>query len=31
MTLYFVRWPMDVNADVADQHLTCPGSIFSLK
>ena len=24
MTLYFVRWPMDVNADVADRHLTCP-------
>ena len=24
MTLFFVRWPMDVEADVADRHLTCP-------
>jgi hypothetical protein len=24
MTLHFVRWPMDVKADLADQHLTCP-------
>jgi hypothetical protein len=24
MTLHFVRWPMDVRADVTDQHLTCP-------
>ena len=24
MTLHFVRWPMDVKADAADQHLTCP-------
>jgi DNA-directed RNA polymerase subunit RPC12/RpoP len=24
MTLHFVRWPMVVEADVADQHLTCP-------
>ena len=23
MTLFFVRWPMDVEADVADQHLIC--------
>jgi hypothetical protein len=24
MTLFFARWPMDVKADVADRHLTCP-------
>ena len=24
MTLFFVHWPMDVKADVADRHLTCP-------
>jgi hypothetical protein len=23
MTLFFVRWPMDIEADIADRHLTC--------
>ena len=23
MTLHFVRWPMEVEADIADRHLTC--------
>ena len=23
MTLFFVCWPMDIKADVADQHLIC--------
>jgi hypothetical protein len=24
MTLYFVRCPVDIEADVADRHLICP-------
>jgi hypothetical protein len=24
MTVFFVRWPIDVEGDVADRHLTCP-------
>jgi len=23
MTLFFVRWPMEVEADITDRHLTC--------
>jgi len=24
MTLYFVRWPMEIEADIGDEHLICP-------
>ena len=23
MTLYFVRWPMDIEADIRDEHSIC--------
>jgi hypothetical protein len=23
MTLYFVRWPMDINPDIRDEHPIC--------